>query len=305
MIGGLVEISATSQRHLSVYRGFLKVAEKENEIGRVPLDDITALILSGHQITMSKNLMVALAERKAIIVTCGKNWHPISFAMPYGMHFDAAGILHDRIAASTPLKKRMWQQIVRKKIFNQKLVLQQYAPDSSVIQKISSLIKKIQSGDVTNVEAQAARLYWPTLMGKNFRRNRSLGGINIFLNYGYTVLRAAVARAICGAGLHSALGLHHRSRGNMFALVDDLIEPFRPIVDSAVKSIILGSNTLGPEQKRNIASVLQEDMLLEESPSPVVNCLNRCAQSLVSGLADKKPKLIIAQMLAVGQQKLL
>ena len=305
MIGGLVEISATSQRHLSVYRGFLKVAEKENEFGRVPLDDITALILSGHQITMSKNLMVALAERKAIIVTCGRNWHPISFSMPYGMHFDAAGILHDQIAASIPLKKRMWQQIVRKKIFNQKLVLQQYAPDSSVTQKISDLIRKIQSGDVTNVEAQAARLYWPTLMGENFRRGRSLGGINIFLNYGYTVLRAAVARAICGAGLHSALGLHHRGRGNMFALVDDLIEPFRPVVDSAVKSVTTGSNTLGPEQKRNITSVLQEDMLLEESPSPVVNCLNRCAQSLVSSLADKRPKLIIAQMLSVGQRRLL
>ena len=305
MIGGLVEISATTQRHLSVYRGFLKVSEKENEIGRVPLDDITALILSGHQITVSKNLMVELAERKAIIVTCGKNWHPISFSMPYGTHFDAAGIFHDQIAASIPLKKRMWQQIVRRKIFNQALVLQRHTQDAAVIQKILGLTKRVQSGDATNVEAQAARLYWPTLMGKNFRRGRSLGGMNIFLNYGYTVLRAAVARAICGAGLHSALGLHHRGRGNMFALVDDLIEPFRPLVDSTVKSITLERNDLGPEQKRNIASVLQEDMLMEESPSPVVNCLNRCAQSLVSSLADKKTKLVIAQILAPGQQKLL
>ena len=305
MIGGLVEISSPDKRHLSVYRGFLQVSEDKNEIGRIPLDDITALILSGHKITLSKNLMVELAQRKAVIVTCGKNWHPISFSLPFGIHFESAGILQDQIAASVPLRKRLWQQIVRAKINNQEVVLSHYAPNLDVVKKISALARKVQSGDPTNIEAQAARSYWPALLGSNFRRNRLGDGANIFLNYGYTVLRAAMARSVCGSGLQPALGIHHKGRVNMFALVDDLMEPFRPLVDSIVKHTVASNfSGLSPEQKRNIASVLQEDMLIEENLSPAINCFTRLAQSLSASLADKKPKLVIARIRPPHQEKL-
>lgn len=305
MIGGLVEISSPEERHLSVYRGFLQVSEDKNEIGRIPLDDITALILSGQQVTLSKNLMVELAQRKAVIVTCGKNWHPIAFSLPFGVHFESAGILQDQIAASAPLQKRLWQQIVRAKINNQAAVLSHYVPNLDIVKKIVALSRKVQSGDPTNVEAQAARLYWPTLLGSDFRRNRFGDGANIFLNYGYTVLRAAMARSVCGSGLHPALGIHHKGRVNMFALIDDLIEPFRPLVDSMVKRAITDNfSSLGPEQKRNIVAVLQEDMLIEENRSPAINCFIRLAQSLSASLADKKSKLVLASIRHPKQEKL-
>ena len=112
MIGRLVEISEQG-RHLSVHRGFLKVSEDGEEIGRVPLGDVTALVLTGPQVTLSKTLMVELAERKAVIVTCGKNWHPLSFTLPFGVHFETAGIPRDQIAMSEPLRKRLWQQVVK------------------------------------------------------------------------------------------------------------------------------------------------------------------------------------------------
>lgn len=300
MIGGMVEV-AEQGRHLSVFRGFLKVSEDGSEIGRVPLDDINALILSGPQITLSKTLMVELAERRAVIVTCGRNWHPLSFTLPFGVHFETAGILHDQIALSEPLRKRLWQALVRAKIDNQALALRQAAPGHRAITELAIIRKQVRSGDPDNREAQAARHYWPAMMGDGFRRDGEGDGRNACLNYGYTVLRAATARAVCGAGLHPTLGLHHKSRINAFALIDDLMEPFRPMVDCLVSGMDTGNDPLGPEQKRHLASVLQADMMAPQGASPVVNCLARLAHSLVASLREKKMALEIASMRAPEQ----
>jgi CRISPR-associated protein Cas1 len=300
MIGGLVEI-AESGRHVSVYRGFLKVSEDGNEIGRVPLDDITALILSGPQITLSKALLVELAERKAVIVTSGRNWHPVSLTLPFGAHFESAGVLRDQIDMSEPFRKRLWQQVVQDKIRNQASVLRYHAPDSGVVTELEVLGRRVKSGDPENMEAQAARRYWPALMGKDFRRDRNAEGTNAFLNYGYTVLRAATARAVCGSGLHPALGLHHGSRVNSFALVDDLMEPFRPMVDLVAMELSATSESVGVEEKRRLAAVLQTDMVAENGFSPVVNCIVRLAQSLTAALSERKPGLAIAAVREPGQ----
>lgn len=300
MIGGLVEI-AEQGRHLSVHRGFLKVSEGGDEIGRVPLDDVTALILSGPQVTLSKTLMVELAERKAVIVTCGRNWHPLSFTLPFGVHFETAGILRDQIGMTEPFRKRLWQRVVRAKIANQAKVLSRHVPESKAIEELAVLQRRVRSGDPDNMEAQAARHYWPALMGPDFRRDRRADGVNGLLNYGYTVLRAATARAVCGSGLHPALGLHHGSRVNPFALIDDLMEPFRPMVDSIGKENADDSTELDAEKKRTLATVLQEDMLLESGLAPVANCLTRLAQSMTASLSGKSPDLVIAEVRAPGQ----
>lgn len=293
MIGGLVEI-ADEGRHLCVYRGFLKVLDGQEELGRVPLDDIDSLILSGAQITLTKALIVALAERKATIVTCGPNWHPVSLSLPYGVHYLTAGVLQDQISASVPLKKRLWQQVVQAKINNQALTLQRHVPASKIINELKVLCRRVRSGDPENLEAQAARRYWPALMGDEFRRDQMADGANVFLNYGYTVLRAATARAVCGSGLHPALGIHHGSKTNAFALVDDLMEPFRPLVDSVAQDMSNRSTELGVEQKRRLAAILKEQVVLGSKLTPVVNSLTQLAQSLVSSLGHKKPDLATA-----------
>ena len=143
MIGGLVEI-AGSGRHLSVHRGFLKVSEDGTEIGRVPLDDITALILAGPQITLTKTLMVEMAERRSVIVICARNWHPLSFTLPFGVHFESAGILRDQINATGPLRKRLWQQIVQAKITAQRTVLLHHEPQSPAVGELNILARRHQ-----------------------------------------------------------------------------------------------------------------------------------------------------------------
>jgi CRISPR-associated protein Cas1 len=281
MIGGVVEI-AEDGRHLSLFRGFLKVSEGATELGRVPLDDITALVLSAHQISLSKNIMSALLERKVIIVT-------------------TAGILRDQIALSEARRKRLWQQLVRSKIDNQKYILECAGADSDKVQELGILIKRVRSGDPDNIEAQAARQYWPALMGKDFRRDRTLDGANAFLNYGYTILRAATARAVVAAGLHPALGLHHKSQVNAFALVDDLMEPFRPVVDGKVAKMLPYAEGLTPEHKRALVSLLQLDLLTEKGASPLVNCLHQLARSVVSCLTDKAQSLQLPQFRQSGR----
>jgi CRISPR-associated protein Cas1 len=303
MVSKVVEI-AQDGRYLSKYRGFMVVRSGDDEVGRVPLDDITALILSAHQITLSKTLIMELAERRAPIITCGKNFHPVAMSLPYGSHHDMTGILWGQIECSKPLSKRLWQSVVREKITNQKLVLESFQPTSPALPDLGILARRVRSGDPENIEAQAARRYWTALFGADFRRDFETGRENVLLNYGYSVLRAATARAVCAAGLTPALGVHHHNRKNPFALVDDLMEPYRPLVDNSVRLIMdrsdLHEDELSPETKRILARVLDEDVVLEKGTSTVMNSLHRLAQTFVKSLHEKDNRLEFPKIKQAG-----
>jgi CRISPR-associated protein Cas1 len=287
----VVEI-AEDGHYLSKLRGFLLIKRGDTEVGRIPLEDVTALILSAHQITLSKALMVALAELKSPVITCGQNYHPVALSLPYGSHFDQTGILWSQIDCSQPLAKRLWQSIVRRKIANQKLILEYFDGSPFALSELDVLAKRVKSGDPENMEAQAARHYWTALLGTDFRRNHQSGIENSLLNYGYAILRAATARAVCGAGLTPALGIHHHNRKNAFALVDDLMEPYRPLVDKIVKEIMNkdgeAPGTLTPDLKRSLSKVLDTDVQLDKGVSSVMNSLHRLAQTFVTSLSMNK-----------------
>lgn len=302
MIGGILEI-AEDDRHLSLHRGFAKVSDAEKELGRVPLDLITTVLLTARQITLSKSILSALMERGVAVVCCGGNWHPDGMMLPYSGHHKQAGTLFDQIGLSEPRRKRLWQQVVRAKVRNQRRMLERHAAPPGKIQELTLLESRVRSGDPDNIEAQAARHYWPTLMGNDFRRDIDAPGINGCLNYGYAVVRAATARAVVGAGLTAALGLHHRSRINSFALVDDLMEPFRPLVDGIVREMYgegLINLGLTVEGKRRLVAVLQRDLPGETGMSPLINCLHTLARSYVASLTEKEAALIIPELPSPG-----
>ena len=143
------------------------------------------------------------------------------------------------------------------------------------------MIRKITSGDSSNIEAQAARYYWPRMMGPDFRRDTGRGDENALLNYGYTVLRAATARAVIAAGLHPTIGLFHSNRSNAFALADDLMEPFRPLVDCAVRSIVTHHGVqVDSNAKQALARLIATDLPLGDSVTPVSLALMKLATSL-------------------------
>lgn len=288
MIGRVVEI-AEDGRHLAKSRGFLTVSSGGEELGRVPLDDVTAVVASAHGITYSNNLLVALAERGAPVVLCGANHRPVAFIWPTDGHHEQAGRMADQAAASKPLRKRLWAQVVSAKIESQGATLRAIGAPAGGFQLLA---RKVRSGDPDNVEAQAARRYWPLLFGEDFRRERSADGVNAMLNYAYTILRSGAARAIMAAGLHPSFGLGHRQRGNSFCLADDLMEPFRPVADLLVHDLVSnGATEVNRDTKGELARILVTDMSTAEGVSPVGVCLQRAAVSLTRCFAGETKSL--------------
>lgn len=289
MIGRVVEV-ASEGRHLARLRGLMTVSRNGVEDARVPLDDIGVLLCNARGLSYSNDLMTELARRGVAVVLCGANYLPTAWLWPLEGHHVQAMRMRCQIEASLPLRKRLWQRIVREKIAQQSNVLELLQLNSG---SVKTMARRVRSGDPDNVEAQAARRYWPLLFGDDFRRDRYGGGPNPFLNYGYTVLRAAVARAVVAAGLHPSLGIHHHNRLNPMCMVDDLMEPFRPFVDyTSVRLVAESKKELTPESKQALAEVLTLDMHTERGTTPLQTCIERAAQSLAQSFEAGKPSLV-------------
>ena len=257
---------ATDGRHLSVYRGFLIVEADRKEVGRVALDDIHAVIVHAHGTTWSANLVAALAERGAPIVFCASNHAPVAVTLPLEGHHAQNARFRAQWDASKPLAKQLWRRIVTAKIEMQGSLLA--ARNIAGAEAFQPMARRVKSGDSDNLEAQAARRYWPLLMGAEFRRDRDATGANALLNYGYAVLRATVARAVVASGLHPTIGINHANRGNAFALADDLVEPFRPLVDALVVAMVeRGTDRLEPPLKRRFARLIAFDLRISAAKS--------------------------------------
>jgi len=210
MIGRIIEIAGEG-RYLSMERGFLHVRSKGGLLGQVPLDDIAALIANTHALSYSNQLLLALAERGVPVVLCGNNHNPAAIVWPIENHHRQAARTDAQLSTSLPRRKGLWQQVVKSKIRMQAAVLALHGLPEPALLRMADNVK---SGDAGNAEGQAARAYWSQLFGPDFRRDRSQEGVNSLLNYGYTVLRAAVARHLIAAGLHPGIPLFHKNEGN-------------------------------------------------------------------------------------------
>lgn len=291
MLGRIVEV-ADDRRHLSMQRGFLVVQDTEGErpeLGRVPLDDIAAVIANAHGLSYTNNLLVALAERGAPFVLCAANHNPVGMLLPIEGNFEQSRRIEAQIAASRPTHKRLWAAVVRSKLEQQAAALEATGgPPAPLL----ALARKVRSGDPENLEAQGARRYWGLLFGAGFRRDQGGDGINALLNYGYTVLRAATARAVVAAGLHPGIGLHHSHDNNAMRLVDDLMEPFRPVIDLKVWQLWHHSTReVTPQAKRALVHTLYDDMQTEVGATPVSVCAQKLATSLALVYLGQRDRL--------------
>ncbi len=291
MIGRIVEV-ADDRRHLHVHRGFMVVQDTDgehHEIGQVPLDDIAALIANAHGISYTNNLLVALSERGAPFVLCSANHNAVGMLLPIEGNFEQSRRIEAQIAASQPTRKRLWAAVVRSKLEQQAAALEAAGAPTA---PLSALVSKVRSGDPENVEAQGAQRYWRLLFGSEFRRDKDGSGINALLNYGYTVLRAATARAIVAAGLHPSIGLHHSNDNNAMRLVDDVMEPFRPVIDLKIWHLRpTGESEVTAETKRALVRTLYDDMQTDVGATPVMACVQKLATSLAQVYLGERDKL--------------
>lgn len=280
-------------RYLHLHRGFMVVSSGEEEIGRVPLDELAAVIASGHGISHSSNLLAALAERGTPFVLCGNNYQPVGMLVAIDGNYQQAKRFDAQLSAGKPLCKRLWQSLVRAKLGMQAGVLEHIAQPFA---PVSALIEKVKSGDPDNIEAQAAQRYWPLLFGNTFRRDRKAEDHNSLLNYGYAIVRSATARAVIAAGLHPSVGLHHSNTYNAFRLVDDLIEPFRPLVDLRVYALARSQqHEVNRRTKTILADLLYTDLPQKDGTTPVIQCINNLATSLAQIFLGDKQKLTLPE----------
>ena len=284
---------ATDGLRLSTYRGFLMVKDESGEeVGRIALDDIHAVIVHAHGVTWTGNIVAAMAERGAPIVFCGANHSPFAVTLPLEGHHAQGARMRAQWGASKPLRKQLWRRVIQAKIRMQGSLLEAKGIEEATA--FPHIAKRVKSGDPDNQEAHAARRYWPLLMGTDFRRDRTIEGANALLNYGYAVIRATVARAVIAAGLHPTIGIHHANRGNAFALADDLVEPFRPFVDAGVSALLAtGIEELDPSVKRCFVRLIAFDVRVDGEASPISVAAQRLAQSLARSFEGGRPDLAL------------
>jgi len=257
--------------------------EEKKDDSAVPIEDIGLIILDNPHITLTNALLMVLNENNAAIISCDKSHLPLGLMLPMFSHNTFTEKLQFQLEASQPLTKNLWQQTVIAKIENQKALLEREGID---IKKMDFLITEVKSGDPGNVEGRAAAYYWDNLFGSGeFLRSRFGEPPNNLLNYGYAVLRAIVARSLVASGLFPSIGIHHRNKYNPYCLADDIMEPFRPFVDSLVLAIARANpemEDLTPDLKRQLLQIPVIDVVIDDKSSPLMVGVQRTTSSLAS-----------------------
>ena len=271
------------------------VLKSEIRESTIPIEDIGFLVLDHPEIYLSIPAMNLIVENNTAIIICGSNHLPNGMFLNLNSHHIQQEIFKNQIEASVPLKKQLWQQTIIEKIRNQGELLAKITKNKNTFDFLAS---KVLSGDTSNMEGVAAQQYW-----KNFPLpNHEIDGIkrerygdypNNFLNYGYAILRAATARALSGSGLLNTLGIHHKNKYNAFALADDIMEPFRPIVDEKVFDIMkrYQEQELNTAIKAELLQILTQTVYFKEEKSPLMVGLQKTASSLQQCFTGNRKKI--------------
>lgn len=293
MADRIVDLSDEPAR-VSCSNGSLVLERRDVPEVHVPLRDVAVVVLSHPQISITQPALSALAAAGAMLITCDAARLPVGMQFPLQGNFVQTERMAAQIAASAPMKKRVWRDLVVAKVRSQGAALHSlHGSDGDLF----VLANQVRSGDPANIEARAARRYWPLLFADaSFRRDQDAADANRFLNYGYAVLRAILTRAICAAGLHPSIGVHHKNRFNAFALADDVIEPFRPMVDLLVVDLVssIGADApLDKHAKGAIIGALMGRFPLEGEQRTLFDISGRTAGSLNAIFAGESTKLVL------------
>lgn len=255
----------------------------------IPIEDIGYVVIDNPMVSMTVPLINALADNNVALIFCNDKGMPHAMLQNLDTHTLQCEILNTQIGIGEVLKKNLWKQTIEAKIKNQSKLLTKLGKEGAVLKPYYSNVK---SGDSDNREGVAARIYWNYLFGNNFVRDRSFSGINALLNYGYTILRSATARALMGAGLLPSIGIFHHNRSNAFPLADDIMEPYRPYVDEIVYNMYQdGMMGLNKNTKSELLHVLTCDTHFQKVTRPLSIALTMTAASLVKCYAKELDKI--------------
>ncbi len=278
---------------------YLKLKDEQMEVidpqtkeqkGRVPVEDLGVLVLDHFQITISHQLIQKLMGNKVAVISCDAHHLPFGLMLPLHGHTEHSDKVKDQLSASEPLKKQLWKQTVEAKIENQMLLLKQLELPYFPMKKYKEQIK---TGDSTNREGIAAQHYWKHLISPDFIRERFGEFPNPFFNYGYIIVRSMMARAIVETGLLPVLGIFHSNKYNAYCLADDLIEPYRPLVDKKVMEWMKNDSKeeISKEYKAYILGIATDDVKIQNSIRPFMVAIKETTVSLYKSYTGEKRKI--------------
>lgn len=260
-----------------------------------PIEDIGVVVLDNKQITITSGVLEALLENNCSVITCDSRSMPVGLMLPLCGNTTQNERFRNQLEASLPLKKQLWQQTVKAKIYNQARVLEECRGEKMKCMFIWA--DEVKSGDSENMEARAAAFYWKNIFDTidNFSRNRDGYYPNNLLNYGYAILRAVVARALVISGMLPTMGIHHHNRYNAYCLADDIMEPYRPYVDELVYNIVVATDDkeveLTKEIKGKLLSIPTLDVVIGGKRSPLMVAVSQTTASLYKCFSGELRKI--------------
>lgn len=289
-----------STAHLSLKNRQLII--KTDSEHSLAVEDISALLIESRMSTITAAALSCLGQSGCAVFICDEKHMPCAVLEPFSQHSRALTVLKSQLEASEPLKKRLWQSIVVSKIKNQSACLRICGKEAEA-DILSLMAEHVKSGDPDNVEALAAQKYFPALFCSDFSRGSECIS-NSALNYGYAIIRGSVARHLAVYGFVPSLGLHHKSALNSFNLADDIMEPFRPLIDLLVHSLVTEEcSELTPQLKRMLFNSLNLDIISGGSHHSVSYAIERLVHSLSRSLTDGKSALCLPELIDICQHK--
>lgn len=299
-VNRIIDIGDAPAR-LSVEDGLLNIQLENQPKAQVPLPEVAALVVSHARVSYTNAVLSRLAASGGAFVVCDERHMPVGLLLPLAANTTQTERVGAQADASLPLKKQAWKFVVQMKLINQGWTLETLRGHDYGLPGMSAAVR---AGDPDNVEARAARKYWQALFpDAGFTRDRGKEGVNSWLNYGYAILRAIIGRAVCAAGLHPSLGLHHHNRYDAFCLASDLMEPYRPLVDmcaARMAEIHAPDMALDKILKREMLSFLNRDILVDGERRTLFSLAAQTASSMAEVYSRQRNRLYLPRIQSVA-----
>ena len=294
--------SVMISRPAKLRREHFSLAIEQELTALVPFEDIAVIVLNHREITLTHPVLSACAEYGIGLYATGDNHQPAGVFLPFLSHSRTTRMMRKQLGITRPATKQAWASIVRRKIENQAACLRLCSKDG--VERLESYARRVRSGDPENLEGQAASFYFIRLFGTGFDRSQERW-TNAALNYGYAVLRGAIARGLVAHGLHPTIGLFHDSEQNAFNLADDVIEPFRPLVDLQVtRSGAPDKDQLLPADKQALVALLNVDVAMPQGKMSTLSAIEYAVESLVRVYEDETAELHLPALVGLQQHQL-
>lgn len=294
--------SVMISRPAKLRREHFSLAIEQEQTAFVPFEDIAIIVLNHREIQLTHPVLSACADYGIGLYATGDNHQPNGVFLPFLAHSRTTRLMRKQMDIPRPLAKQAWASIVRRKIENQAAVLRFCAKNG--VDRMDSYARRVRSGDTENLEGQAAAFYFTQLFGQGFYRAEERW-VNAALDYGYAVLRGAIARGLVAHGMHPPIGLFHASEQNAFNLADDLIEPFRPLVDLHVaKNPAFTEGDLSPQDKAELVALLNVDVGMPRGTMSALSAIEYAVESLARLFEEGNSELELPALIGLKAHRL-